>query len=282
MAGRGKDDDDWVILLSFFDDLFLLLRQSYFLPQWLGEGNENFREDGLRMPEVRDADAVTAAEAAAVAVDDVTGSAVFLDEFVLDGSLTDLDAMRREGILLPIPELLLPLPGSPAVDADPFSSSPADLLFFCCCWSCRWTAAGWERVFLSAGFQISLPIEELWPRVIMSSRIQMARIAFAAHVFSGCNHTWVAWGDACRPGIWLHVMQWRCVLVQMCVYKWFVSECVDSVIALARVRVCVRVIVVLVRWLQQHQPKHFVTRWRSHPSSNFYVIRYCYCNCANI
>jgi len=84
------------------------------------------------MPEVRDADAVTAADAAAVAVDEVAGGVLFFEDLDLDGSFTDFEAMSRDGIRLPP---LVLLPAASAVDAfDPslLSSSPADLAFFCC------------------------------------------------------------------------------------------------------------------------------------------------------
>ena len=60
----------------------------------------------------------------------------FLEDLDLDGSLTDFDDMRRDGIRLPIPELLLlPLLSIDVLhdaEEDPsHASSPADLLTFC-------------------------------------------------------------------------------------------------------------------------------------------------------
>lgn len=78
--------------------------------QWLDEedeGKENLRLVGLRIP-----DEVRGAVAVATTDDDVLeASDPFLDEdFDFDGSFTDLEAMRRDGIRLPTPPPLLLLP----------------------------------------------------------------------------------------------------------------------------------------------------------------------------
>ena len=137
--------------------------------------------DGLTIPVVRVAGAAVRAAAADVdddEVEDFLETEVAAAALDLEGSLTDLEDVRSEGMRLlippldPPPPLLLPSALDPVDDEEgeeaaavaplgPESSAVDRLAFWI---ACRCTAAGWERVLRSEGFQMSLadpPLEEL-------------------------------------------------------------------------------------------------------------------------